>query len=136
MINNKLTSVMIYLTKYHRVIHISSAPRHSLPQIKPVVCLHTLSIQPQLDPCISQSGERNVDHTLKPALDLLLCVFFVYFEGSIRVFSAFDTRLSFPRGEFVDVLHTFSGKMADIAEQAEFVWCLNSSEIEFVVCFF
>ena len=50
--------------------------------------------------------------------------------------SAVDTRLPFLRGEFVDVLHTFSGKIADTAEQADFVWCLNSSENEFVVCLF
>ncbi len=104
-INNKLTSVTIYLTKYHRFIHISRP-------------------------------SRNVDHTLKPTLDLLLAAFLVYFEISIRVFSAVDTRLLFPHGEFVDVLHTISGKMADIAEQAEIVWCLNPSETEFVVCFF
>ncbi len=81
---------------------------------------------------------RNVDHTLKPTLDLYFgggFFFFVYFEGSIWAFLAVDTRLPFPSGEFVDVLHTFSGKMADIAEQAEIVWCLNSSETELVVCF-
>ncbi len=44
-------------------------------------------------------------------------------------------RLQFSRGAFLYVLHTFSGKMADIAEQAEIVWCFNSSETEFVVCF-
>ncbi len=122
----------IYLTKYHRFIPISSAPRPSLPQIKPAVCPHTLPIQPLRDPRITQWGERNVDHTLKPALDLLLAGFLVYFEISIRVFSAVDTRLLFPHGEFVDVLHMIPGKMADIAEQAKIV----SSKTEFVACFF
>ncbi len=68
-------------------------------------------------------------------LYLLLAGCLVYFEISIRVFSAVDTRLLFPHGEFVDVLHTFSGEMADIAEQAEIVWCLNSSETKFVAFF-
>ena len=73
-------------------------------------------------------GEGNVDQDSQVRLRLIGWGFFVYFEGSIQIFSAVGTRLLFPHDEFVDVLHTFSGKMADIAEQAEYVWCLNSSE--------
>ena len=103
----------------HSIVHYRT--------IKPAVCLLAAANQTgSLSTCsITYSTPVSPPALANPAKEkyggpysqacLKTCisvVLFVYFEGSIQVFSAVDMRLPFPHGdrEFVNVVYTFSGK--------------------------